>query len=317
VLGLLAGSPIAAQGQSSVPPDNAHRADVLFREARKLMGERRFAEACPKLAESQRLDPGAGTLLNLGICHAGEGKTATAWAELTQALETARKDGREDRQAIASDALAKLDPRLSRLRVLVSPSAKLPGLEIHIDGTLLGPSEWGAPRPIDPGVHRIEASAPERRGFIEAVEIGAEGDAKSIEIPILAELVPTGKPPPGPEPGNPGELQRTAAYVVGGAGVVAIGVGSAFGIRAIVKDREADRLCPEPICADPNGLDASSAANTSATIANIGIGAGIAAIGVGVVLLLTAGSSKKKPGAALVTPLVVPAGSGVAWTAAW
>ena len=40
----------------------AQDADALFKEGRALLDAKKFDEACPKLAESQRLDPGAGTL---------------------------------------------------------------------------------------------------------------------------------------------------------------------------------------------------------------------------------------------------------------
>src|SRR5277367_3532955 len=60
--------------------EQAATAEALFRQARDLAGKGNYAAACPKFAASQRLDPGYGTLYNLGECLALEGKTASAWA---------------------------------------------------------------------------------------------------------------------------------------------------------------------------------------------------------------------------------------------
>jgi hypothetical protein len=49
-------------------PD-AVRAAALFAEGRQLMASGDFAAACPKLAESQTLDPAPDTALDLGICY--------------------------------------------------------------------------------------------------------------------------------------------------------------------------------------------------------------------------------------------------------
>src|SRR6185369_12155545 len=60
-------------------------AQSLFDEGRKLMNEKKFAEACPRLERSYKLDPAAGTLLNVAVCHEGLGRTATAWNEFREA----------------------------------------------------------------------------------------------------------------------------------------------------------------------------------------------------------------------------------------
>jgi Flp pilus assembly protein TadD len=46
-----------AWGADSTDADRVLAA-ALFRDGRALIAERRYSEACPKLQESQRLDPG-------------------------------------------------------------------------------------------------------------------------------------------------------------------------------------------------------------------------------------------------------------------
>src|SRR5262245_18728599 len=63
----------------SARADDSAAAQALFDQGRKLMESERWAEACPKLEESQRLDPAGGTLLHLALCREHEGRIATAW----------------------------------------------------------------------------------------------------------------------------------------------------------------------------------------------------------------------------------------------
>src|SRR5215471_6038057 len=64
-------------------------ASQLFDDAEKAIAEGNVTDACPKYAESQRLDPQLGTLLHLGECYARADKSASAWASFKDALEIA------------------------------------------------------------------------------------------------------------------------------------------------------------------------------------------------------------------------------------
>src|SRR5262249_35450838 len=93
------------------PPPDTERAQVLFEQARQLVAAGRYAEACAMFAESQRLDPAGGTLLNLAVCHESEGKMLAAWAEFHEARVQARQDGRTDREDLAAAHIARLESR--------------------------------------------------------------------------------------------------------------------------------------------------------------------------------------------------------------
>src|SRR5687768_18046990 len=106
-----------AYAQRSV--DNKAAAEALFDHAKRLHAAGRYAEACPKFAESQKLDAGVGTLLYLADCYEKIGQTASAWAGFREAAAAAKNAGQEEREKIARDRAAGLEPQLSRLTITV------------------------------------------------------------------------------------------------------------------------------------------------------------------------------------------------------
>ncbi|HEY0468864.1 MAG TPA: tetratricopeptide repeat protein [Polyangiaceae bacterium] len=284
-----------AGAQSST---KAAGAEALYEEARGLMKQGDFERACPKFKQSHELDPGGGTLLNLAECYEKQGKFASAWSTFKEALVVAQRDGRPERVEYAKKHLAVVEPKLSKITIEVSSEANEPGLMVTLDGAPLGAAAWGVGMPVDPGTHQVSASAPGKSSFEQRVEI--ESGSTTLKIPKLASAgatrpvdTDTEKKPVTDEPSaaQPGNGRRTAGFVIGGVGIVALGVGSYFGVRAFSKWSERNDNCGGG-CNDA-AKSAGDAAKSAATVANIGIGLGIAAVAVGGYLVLSAKSSSE------------------------
>lgn len=171
-------------------------AEALLKEGKKLASEKKYDEACPKLAESYKLSATPATLIELALCHEKQGKLATAWGELLDAEADARKAGRSDLEARARGNSKSLEGKLPR--VIVAVAQNTPGLEIAVDGQKLDLAVLGKGRPVDPGDHKITASAPGRKPFETTVSL-KQGEKKNVAIPALVEDPNAAAQPPKPE----------------------------------------------------------------------------------------------------------------------
>ncbi|MCS6901323.1 MAG: hypothetical protein RMJ98_16825 [Myxococcales bacterium] len=282
---------LAPTAQGAPSAAEKAEAEALFQEAKKLMSQKRFAEACQKFEASQRLDPAGGTLLNLALCHEAEGKLATAWVEFGDALAQAKQDKKNDRVKIAREHLEKLEPRLPRLVIRLTGAAP-PGLVVERDGVQMSSASFGTPIPVDPGERRVRATAPGFQPLEERISLG-EGETKTLtlpslspksrpEVPVASSSSSTPLPPPPPS------HRKTLAYAVGGVGAASLVVGAFFGFRTLSKKNESDRECPSATTCSARGIQANEQAYMAATVANIGVGLGVVGLGVGAYLLLTA-----------------------------
>jgi len=298
-LALLAGAaPALAQGGSVAA------AEAFFREGRALFDAGKFAEACPKLAESHRLDPATGTLLALALCHEGEGKLATAWGEFADAEGRARREGRADREKVATEHATALQRRLSTLTVDVSPeAAAVSGLEVRVDGVVAGAASFGSAVPVDGGEHRVQVSAPGKAPWEGLVTVKPELDAVRVTVPPLVDAPPQTAPvapvaqpsaaPAAPPPKKGGAWMSTTGLVVAGAGVVAVGVGSYLALDAKSDYDAADEQCNGDVC-PPVAFRATEDARSQGTIATVLFVVGGAAVATGAVLWFLAPSGKEE-----------------------
>jgi tetratricopeptide (TPR) repeat protein len=301
---------------------SADKADTLFKKAKKLLGEKRYAEACKTFEEVVKLDKTAiGGLLNAGKCYEEWGRLARAydWYEKAQVIAAEQKDDRADQ---IKQLVEELDTNVPRLTIKVSEGADLQVLaSLTLDGKPYDQASLGSEVRVDPGPHVIEYTVEgTKKKKMAPVERGGSSE-------ILLDL-PKGKPiPDGPDdkdkepvvvtPPTPGRNQRIAGIVIGSAGVVAVGVASALTLsaRGKYKDALADHCMGSTSMCDPMGLDithdARSRANKMTIVAIIG---GAAVIG-GVVLYLTAptgdASGTKTETALRLTPVVTDDGAGV------
>jgi serine/threonine-protein kinase len=86
--------------------------------------------------------------------------------------------------------------------------------------------------------------------------------------------------------------QAKVGIAVGAAGVVAVGIGSYFGLRAMSKWDEAKDHCGGTTLCTRQGVDLHDQAEVSGNVSTVLFALGAAAVGTGVVLFLKAPSSK-------------------------
>jgi tetratricopeptide (TPR) repeat protein len=185
---------LADAPRTDASSDSRALAEMLFFTARGMMEAGRYEGACVKLAESYRLDPAAGTLLNLAVCHEKEGKIASAWGEFRQALSDARKASRADREELARDHLGVVEPELPMLSIDVPRGMRVTGLEVTRNGVPLLDAAWATELPIDPGTVEITARAPGFKPRTKTLTI-AKRQHMSVALEPL-EIAPVEVPPP-------------------------------------------------------------------------------------------------------------------------
>jgi hypothetical protein len=326
----LLGTALWASAPSAYAQSDSAAARALFAEARSLMDDERFEQACPKLEESLRLDHGMGTQFNLAHCWEKMGRTASAWALFLDVAAAARAGNQPQRETAARERAKVLEAKLTRLRIDVSDAS--PGTEVERDGQDVRKASWGTGVPVDPGKHVVRVSAPGKQTWSDEVDVPASARTFTVTVPALTDA-PIERPEVQAEaeaeaahaapveadvPRSSGggiNGQRVAALVVGGVGLAAAATGTIFAIQSRSDNSEALKLCrtPDPdnggveSCATPEEQrrwgSLVDAAERGRLIGYIGIGVGGAALLTAVVLYATAGDDPPERASLELQPL--------------
>jgi hypothetical protein len=305
LLGLCAWAPAPrALAQAGSDPTAA----ALFRSGRDLVRKGEWERGCAELRAALARYEAASTVLNVARCEDHFGRVASAWALYQRGVVLARDEpGAGRRQAltrIAAEGIAATEPRLARLRVELASAPK--GLRVEQEGR---PLPVGQAVPLDPGSHRIIATAPGYDPLIREVEL-EEGKLTTLALELSrapapdaamrAPRPPTGsgsKPPPektvapAAEPSPDGGVP-TWAWISGGVGLALAGAAVGFALDAksaadgLARKCGEDLVCDEDPSFDPESTNARK--NRSLALA-VGLGgAGAFALGASLYGILTA-----------------------------
>jgi hypothetical protein len=299
-------------------PEEAPRAESLFRSGKDALQRGDYEVACPRLAESQRLEPAAGTLLALALCYEGWGKNATAWALFQEAEAMARAQGRNDRVAIARARVQALEAGLSFLTIEREPEVPA-SVEVSVDGVRFGEAGFGAQTAVNVGSHHVQARFEDAIYFTRTVELAAKTSVViTIPPPPAKPAAVTRAAPPPPTSrasasknapsamiatqvierkarsaaprvygtaARPTRPDGTVGHVVLGVGLASLFAGAYFGVRAWQENAEFERACPRDPCS-PNLEVDHRTAQRDASLSNWFGGAGLVATVTGAYLSL-------------------------------
>lgn len=295
----------AAQGEVASGKSSAEVRE-LFRQARALYQEHRYAAAVAKFEQVFELSPSTVVSFNIGRCHERLG-------DVGKALRAYRDYLRQSPHAADADAvkgtIANLERRLretgvQQLLVFTEPARAL----VEVDGKVIGTSP--ASVELVAGSHRLVVSA---SGF-QSEELSFSMDLKrSMERTVTLKAAPASAPAPAAGPvasasDAPREASETreplvprveasrhdgavpvvtatrpgrvAAYVVGGLGVASLATAIVLGVEA---QRTAAGVSTAPIGTAPG---AAQNAHTLAACSNGAYGLAGAAAVTAVVLFL-------------------------------
>ncbi len=158
--------------------------------------------------------------------------------------------------------------------------------KVTIDGQPSDEKLEGKAMFVDPGPHTFRFEIPGEKPIDQQIVV-REGEKNRVvsvswEKAATQQQQPGGATPPPPEPES--KPNHIPAYVVGGIGIVALGVGTVFAIVGTGDYNDLKNGCGQTkSCTD----DDVSPVKTKILIADIAFGVGIVAIGTAVVLYLT------------------------------
>jgi len=235
--------------------------EELFHDGIQALEAGDWTEACSLFEASKARAQRPSVLVRLGDCYLHDQHFVRAWQTLQSARAMNNEDPARRRPALEEEIVALL-AKIPTLQVsLLSRPA---GATLTVDGKQLAPEDIGVALPVDLGEHDVLAQAP-GYGHSQTTLKVTRAQAHMLALTLLpldspqapssttAAAPPTAPPAPRtprparPAPHSTGSADRkSAAYLVGAGGIVALGAAATLGVMTLVRVSDSNAHCQYP-----------------------------------------------------------------------
>jgi hypothetical protein len=195
------------------PAADLQAARDLFLSAEKEEDAGHWSDALEKLQRVAHVRQTAGVRYHIALCEEHLGQIASALADYTAAETQARSENAQDVLRLVGKARTAVSLRAPRVTIHVTPD--LPDVQVTLDGVPLPRERVGVAVPVDPGEHRIEATAPKHTPAHAAVTVREE-EAVVLDLELVQSTARSDTANGAPAPSVPnayGPGETTAAPV--------------------------------------------------------------------------------------------------------
>jgi hypothetical protein len=227
-----AGSTVTSAARAEPGGEALSFARALFLQAERDEDAGRWADARTRLEQVAKVKLTAGVRYHLALCDEHLGRVATALAGFTAAQDEAFAENAQDVLRLVGQEVSPLVARVPRLSIRVSPAVA--GTRVTLDGAIVPAEQIGATLPVDPGLHRVEATAPGRLPTHTEVTLN-ERDVTFLDVVLQPATAPesaTSRSPGGnaalastPPPAGPAGPNLVAPIVMSAAAIALAGAG--------------------------------------------------------------------------------------------
>jgi hypothetical protein len=287
----------AGEAQSSAKDQRAG-AKKTFEVGNKLYDSHHFEEALAAFRASYQIVASPNSGLMIARCLRELGRNAEAYREYDAVVAEAGRGGERYRSSgeAATEERGELKSKVALLTVRVADAKS--GVTVKVGDVKLADADIGVPVPFNPAQVVVTAESADGASARSDVTLNA-GAASEVELWLTKPVeVPAAPPPPTVAPPpvvaevpSPPSSLRTWSYVAGGVGAAGFITFAVFGAMTASKYSSLEKACPQKQCSADQKDDVDTG-KTYQTVANVGLGVGIAGLATGITLFFVSSGHK-------------------------